>query len=93
MLATAVEGDEKAPFSIATIPRCWGHTTSPILPSICTLHCWELSKEISSTILKVFGMTQLGIEPRSTGPLATTLLTRPMNNNNNTNNNETLREE
>ena len=28
---------------------------------------------------KVFGMTQPGIEPRSPGPLANTLPTRPMN--------------
>ena len=34
-----------------------------------------LSKEVSSTILKVFGMTQPGIEPRSPGPLANTLPT------------------
>ena len=37
-----------------------------------------LSKVVSSTILKVFGMTQHGIEPRSPGPLANTLPTRPM---------------
>ena len=40
------------------------------LPLICTLYCWVLSKEISSTIFKVFGMTRPGIEPRSPGPLA-----------------------
>ena len=49
------------------------------LPLICTLYCWVLSKEVSSTIFKVFGMTQPGIEPRSPGPLANTLPTRPMN--------------
>ena len=32
-------------------------------------------KEVSSTILKVFGMTQPEIEPRSPGPLANTLPT------------------
>ena len=32
-----------------------------------------LSKEVSSTILKVFGMTRPGIEPRSPGPLVNTL--------------------
>ena len=37
-----------------------------------------LSKEVSSTIFKVFGMTQPGIEPRSPGPLANILPTRPM---------------
>ena len=48
------------------------------LPSICILYCWVLSKEVSSTIFKVFGMTQPGIEPKSPRPLANTLLTRPM---------------
>ena len=38
-----------------------------------------LSNEVSITILKVFGMTRPGIEPRSPGPLAHTLPTRPMN--------------
>ena len=37
-----------------------------------------LSKEVSSTIFKVFGMARPGIEPRSRGLLANTLLTRPM---------------
>ena len=32
-----------------------------------------LSKVVSSTIFKVFGMTRPGIEPRSPGPLANTL--------------------
>ena len=34
--------------------------------------------EVSSTIFKVFGMTRLGIEPRSPGPLANILSTWPM---------------
>ena len=37
-----------------------------------------LSKAESSTIFWVFGMTRLGIEPRSPGPLANTLLIRLM---------------
>ena len=37
-----------------------------------------LSKEVSSTIFKVFGLTRPGIEPRSPRPLANTLPTRPM---------------
>ena len=37
-----------------------------------------LSKEESSTIFWVFGMTRPGIEPRSPGPLANTLTTRPI---------------
>ena len=47
------------------------------LPLIDTLYCWVLSKEASSTIFKVFGMTRPGIEPRFPGPLANTLPTRP----------------
>ena len=39
---------------------------------ICTLYYWELSKELSSTIFCVFGMTRPGIEPRSPGPLVNT---------------------
>ena len=45
---------------------------------IRTLYCWVLSKAVSSTIFKVFGMTRPGIEPRSAGSLANTLPTRPM---------------
>ena len=45
------------------------------LPLIRTLYCWVLSKEVSSTIFKVFGMTRRGIEPRSPGSLANTLPT------------------
>ena len=37
-----------------------------------------LSKEASSPIFWVFGMTRPGIEPRSPGPLANTLTARPM---------------
>ena len=37
-----------------------------------------LSKEASSTIFWVFGMTRPGIEPRSPEPLANTLTARPM---------------
>ena len=43
------------------------------LPLIHTLYCWVLSKEVSSTIFKVFGMTRPGIEPRSTYSLQTSL--------------------
>ena len=67
-MATVVEGDQKAPFSIATTPRCRGECLllsldCSTLPLIRTLYCWVLSKEASSTILKVFGMTRPGIEP------------------------------
>ena len=40
---------------------------------IRTLYCWVLSKEVSSTIFKVFGMIRPRIEPRFSGPLANTL--------------------
>ena len=70
----------KVPFSIATTPRCRGGRyffpwIIPLYPYIC----WVLGKEVSSTIFKVFGTTRAGIEPRSPGPLANTLPTRPMN--------------
>ena len=48
------------------------------LPSIHTLYCWMLSKEVSSTIFKVFGMMRPGTGPRSPRPLVNTLPTRPM---------------
>ena len=43
-----------------------------------TLYCWVLSRAESSTIFKVFGMTQHGIETRSPRPLVNILLFRPM---------------
>ena len=55
------------------------------LPSIRTLYCWVLSKEVSSTIFKVFGMMRPGIEPWSPGPLANTLPIRPWETTNNYN--------
>ena len=69
-----------APFSIATTVRCRGMAQLisldlSILPLIRTLYYWVLSKEVSSTIFKVFGMTRPGIEPRSPGLLANTLPT------------------
>ena len=39
-----------------------------------------LSKVVSSSIFKVFGMTRPGIEPRSPGPLANTLTAGALNN-------------
>ena len=80
---TLVEGDQKAPFSIATTRRCWVRAqllsqNFSTLPLIRTLYCRVFSKEVSSTIFKVFGMTRPGIEPRSPRSLANTLPTRPM---------------
>ena len=75
-LAIVVEGDPKSPFSIATTPKCRGALLLSLDPStfplIRTLSCWVLSKEVSSTIFKVFGMKRPGIEPWSPGPLANT---------------------
>ena len=42
------------------------------LPLIYTLYRWVLSKDVSSTIFKVFGMTRPGIENRHPRPLANT---------------------
>ena len=39
-LATIVEGDPKAPFSIATTPRCWGGRYS--IPRIAPLYPWTV---------------------------------------------------
>ena len=42
------------------------------------LYYWGLSKEVSSTIFKVFDMTRSEFEPRSPRPLANTLPTKPI---------------
>ena len=42
------------------------------LPSIRTLYCWVLNREVSSTIFIVYGMKRPGIEPRSPGSLPNT---------------------
>ena len=78
-LANVVEGDQKAPVSIATKPRCREARLLSLdcstLHLIHTLYCWVLSKKVSSTISKVFDMTRLAIEPQSLEPLANTLPT------------------
>ena len=66
-MATIVEGDQKSPFSKASSPRYKGGRYS--FPKIVPLYPWYLpyiavlSKEVSSNIFKVFGMSQPGIEP------------------------------
>ena len=81
-LATLVEDDSKAPFSIATTPRCRGGRFS--FPWIASLYPSSLpynavlSKAALSTIFWVFHMTWPGIEHRFPVPLANTLLIRPM---------------
>ena len=69
-LATVVVGDQKAPFPIATTPRCReGHYSFPwIAPLYLTLYCWVLSKAVSNTIFKVFGTTRPGIETKPNKP-------------------------
>ena len=58
-LVTIVEGDQKAPFSIATTPRCGGRALLLFLDcsTLPLIRTCGLSKEISSAIFKVFGMT------------------------------------
>ena len=66
-------------FSIATAPRCRGGRYS--IPWIATLYSWSLpynAEAASNTIFWVFGMIRPGIEPRSPGPLANTLLIKLM---------------
>ena len=77
-LVTIVEGNQKAPFSI--LHQGVGEDATPF-PRLLhfTLDMYlillSVSKEVSSTIFKVFGMTQPGIEPGSPGPFANTLPT------------------
>ena len=54
-LVTVVEGDQKAPFSITTTPRCRGGRYSfpwiaQLYPWYVPLYCWVLSKEVSSAM-------------------------------------------
>ena len=78
-LATLVEGDQKAPFSIATTLTCRrGHYFNPRLLYF-TLDMYLILLSVKQGGIKyhfkVFGMMRLGIEPRSSGPLANTLPT------------------
>ena len=84
-LAILVEGDPKAPFSIATTLRC-GEGTFPFLGLFhFILDAYLIMLSVKQAIIEyhfwVFGMTRPGIEPRSPGPLANTLLIRPMAHN------------
>ena len=84
-LATLLEVNTKAPFSIVTTPRCRGGCYSfcgllnfTLDPYLIIL---SVKKAASSTIFWVFGMTRPGIESWSPGPLVNTLLIRPMAGN------------
>ena len=82
-MATIVEGDPKAPFSIATTPWCMGGRYS--FPGLLhfTLDPYLIMLSVKQGGIKyhfflVFGMTRLGIEPWSPGPLVNTLTDRPI---------------
>ena len=77
-MGTVVEGDPKAPFSIATTLRLWEGCYS--IPKIIPLYPWSipynaecLTRKVQVTIIWVLGMTRPGIELRSPVPLANTL--------------------
>ena len=76
-----VKGDLKAPFSIATTPRCReGHYS---FPWIAQIYPWSIPYNAECQARRrrvpffwVFDMTRHGIEPQSPGPLANTLTAR-----------------
>ena len=80
-LATVVEGDLKAPFSIATKSRCRGGHY--FLPRIPPLYPWYVSSNAECWTRKYqvpfFGMTRPRTEPWCPRPLVKTLPTRPIN--------------
>ena len=82
-LATIVEGYLKAPFSIATILRCWRVWYSflwiaPLTPYLCLI-MMIVKQDGHQVPFFVYGMTRSRIEPRFLGPLANTLPTTSMN--------------
>ena len=72
-LVTLVEGDPKAPFLIATTPKCRGGRSSflwiaPVYPwslpysaSIHTLYCWVLSKKFQGPFFESLVWHDLGL--------------------------------
>ena len=78
-LATVVEGDPNAPFSIAITLRCRG--VCYYFPWIAFLYPWSIPYSVKCKarwhqipfFFLVFGMTQREIEPKSPGLLANTL--------------------
>ena len=79
-LAILVEGDQKAPFSIATTQRsregCYSFPWIAPLPLIHIL-CWVLSKETSSTSFESLVWQDLGFNPNLPS-IWWTLTARPM---------------
>ena len=81
-LATVVDGDQKALFSISITPRCrGGRTPFPELLHF-TLDTYLILLSVKQGGIKyhfkIFGMTRPGIEPRFPGSLTNTLPTRPV---------------
>ena len=80
MLAIIVDGDLKAPFSIATTP--WRRGSATQFPGLFhfTLDPYLIILNVKQGGIKyhfwVFGMTRPGIEPWSLGRMANTLLIR-----------------
>ena len=81
-MAIIIEGDLKVPFSKATTPSCRGGRFFFLWIVLFTLDPYFTMMTIKQGGVKyhfwVFGMTWLGIEPQSSGPLENTLLIRPM---------------
>ena len=81
-MATVVKGNPKAPFSIATTPRCRGGRYS--FPGLLyfTLDPYLIMLSVKQGGIKDHFLSlwyaRPGIEPRSPGPLANTLTARPM---------------
>ena len=86
MSAALVKGSPKAPFSIATTPRCRGEHYS--IPWIAPLDPFLIALSAKQGGIKyhfsVFVMTQYRIEPWCPGPQTNTLLIRPMAGDENT---------
>ena len=82
MFVTLVEGDLKAPFSIATTHGCQKDATSFLwfvyLTFLAYLIKISVKQGVTSTIFWVFGMSRPGIDPQPPWPLANTPLIRPM---------------
>ena len=82
-MATMIEGDKKASFSITTTLRCRGrHYSFPWIAALyLDLYLIMLSVKqggASSNIFSIFDITRPGIESWSPWPLAKTLSTLPI---------------
>ena len=74
-----VEGDMKAPFSIATTLKCWGRCNSFSLITPLIFDPYLIILNVKQVLFFwVFGMTWPGIEPQFPRPLVNTLTIMPM---------------